>query len=224
MSISKEYFLNKIKDHSRGKNLQIILIETYQNTLRDNMIFVNLFVHQQITKKKDLSLNEYIIELFSYYKFIERIYKEILVELNSKKHVNNRYEKERRLENHKKSLDIMKDYLSFKNDVENCEYTPNELIDRLVDNLNRFSMYKKDKNLIYDELKFDLVESFGYDDGIHDVIHTHFGYWSNEYQLGYLIIKKILGNNFERVFEHFDDYSKLKSSLNSMKVNLKSPF
>jgi hypothetical protein len=72
-------------------------------------------------------------------------------------------------------------------------------------------------------LKFDLVDSFGYDDGIHDVLQTHFGFWSNEYQLGLIEIKKVYGQ-FERVYEHFDDLSELKSSLNSMKVNLKSPF
>jgi hypothetical protein len=65
---------------------------------------------------------------------------------------------------------------------------------------------------LYQYLDFDWVESFGYDDGIHDVLRNHNGYWSDEYKLGYI--------THPNGIDHFDDKHSFKLRLTNLKDSL----
>lgn len=218
MSISNEQFWTIIKGQNSTYDLNDLLIKVYQESLQESMWMINHFIHQQVRRKFDRSPEEYTKGLLSEYELTQKIYVIVKNELQSglvsPYKINEIRENQ---ESRRKYLTVMEEYMNFIKCIEYGQLTTLDLIDKLIESVNSLPQINLELRNIYRILNFQEVVSFGFDDGRHDVIRTHFGFWSEIFQIGYVLVK----NNIEN---HFDDLDEMNSYLNSLKDGLKSPF
>lgn len=216
--ISYEQFLNKLMNCSGEKNLKLLLVKWYHIILRREMIFIWIFIHESVVRDiKNITSEDYVSGLLEHYnKYKGPYFKRVKEIENGGPWYNVKSSEREYLKNQKVFLEIMDDYLDFVDmtkNFNNFKITPLEFLEKFINKVNSFSItYKSSPEQLYQYLDFDWVESFGYDDGIHDVLRNHNVYWSEEHKLGYIIHPSGI--------DHFDDKHSLKLRLTNLKDSL----
>ena len=218
MSISKEQFWNKIGSQNSPNELNDLFIKIYQKSLQESMWLIYPFVYHLVRRKFNRSPEDFTKGLLEEYKRVKKLY----VETNDKLDrglvpIYDIREKKANQSYRLKFVTVMEEYKNFIKCIELGHLTTLDLIDKLIKSHNNLPQNNLELKYIYWKLEFTEVVSFGFDDGKHDVLETHFGFWSEIFQIGYVMVK-------DNIESHFDDLEEMNTYLNSLKDGLKSPF